>query len=681
MANKLQYETSAYLLQHAHNPVQWYPWGEEALALAKEKDLPILVSIGYAACHWCHVMERESFENEATAAIMNRHFINIKIDREERPDLDHIYMDAVQAITGSGGWPLNVFLTPDAHPFYGGTYFPPVKMYNRSSWNDVLLAINDAWQQKREEVENQAASLVEHIKKSGRFEFSSVLTDNQKNEIFSAKSSALMANQLLTTADKHYGGFGQPPKFLQTFSLYYLLDHYCFYKNEQALSHTEFTIQQMLKGGIYDHLGGGISRYSTDAQWLAPHFEKMLYDNALFLQLLADVYRLTKKEYYRTAILQIVQFLENEMKAPGGGYYAALDADSEGKEGKFYVWSEKQIKMLLGNEAASFCDYYNVSETGNWERENILHITADAKDVAVKYGLTEELFLEKMTRCRQQLLKERNKRIRPATDDKILLGWNALLVTAFCKVGAALCNEEIKQNAQELFEFLEKSFSGNQGELYHTFNAGRAKYPAFADDYAYLIEACIQLQEISGNQDYLHKAAGYTSYIEEYFGDHQDCLFYFTHKEQKDVIIRKTEIYDGATPSINAVMAQNLHYLGTVFDHIPWKERSANMLSVIWEAAKKYPSSFAVWAGLTQKIGAGTTEIAVCGSGFSTLLSELNSYYLPNKVLQSGADEKMPLLKGKISPPEGGYIYVCQSYSCQKPVTNVKEAIELLKFN
>ncbi|MFZ1528646.1 MAG: thioredoxin domain-containing protein [Ferruginibacter sp.] len=681
MPNQLIHETSLYLLQHAHNPVNWYPWGDEALLLAKENDRPILVSIGYAACHWCHVMERESFENEETAAVMNSHFINIKIDREERPDLDHIYMDAVQAISGSGGWPLNVFLTPDAKPFYGGTYFPPVKMYNRSSWTDVLLAINDAWKNRRSEVEEQAASLVNHIKNANSVGLKQNLLKETGDDLFTQYDINLVAKNILANADTALGGFGQPPKFLQTFSTSFLLEHAYFHNNREALAHAEFSLQQMISGGIYDHLAGGISRYSTDARWLVPHFEKMLYDNALLLQTLADAYQLTKKAIYKTAILHMVGFLETEMKHAFGGYFAALDADSEGVEGKFYVWEKSEIEEELGNEAAVFCDYYNVTAAGNWEGKNILHTSRPISEIAAKYGLDEYELDQNLSICRSRLLAKRNKRIRPATDDKILLGWNALLITAYCRAGAALQDDKLKSSAVSLFEFIKNSFIAADGSLCHTYKEGKARYPAFADDYACLIQACIHLQEITGNQEYLYNARQYCGFLVDNYSDENGCFFYFTKSGQKDIIVRKTELYDGASPSANALMAQNLYYLSMVFDNIAWRKRSVAMLAALWEAVKKYPSSFANWAIMAQRLAAGTPEIAITGQFFQPVLAELLSFYAPHKLVQSGVDEKMPLLSGKNSSPEDVYIYVCRQYQCLKPVKTAKEAIELLKFN
>jgi uncharacterized protein YyaL (SSP411 family) len=382
--NRLIKETSPYLLQHAHNPVDWYPWGEEALQKASMEDKPILVSIGYSACHWCHVMERESFEDEVTADIMNKYFVNIKIDREERPDLDHVYMDAVQTITGSGGWPLNVFLTPDAKPFYGGTYFPPVRAFNRMSWKETLYAIHESYRDKREEIESQAENLTRHIVNANSFGISTQEAENTSH-FFSRDDLEIIAKNLLQSADKEWGGFGQAPKFPQTFSIQYLLRHYHFTNDENALKQALLSLDKMMKGGIYDHLGGGFARYSTDAQWLAPHFEKMLYDNALLVGVLAEAYQLTGQEKYAETIKETLGFIQRELTSPKGGFYSALDADSEGVEGKYYVWSKDEINSLLGDDADLFAEVYNISEKGNWEHTNILWLK-EAIEVHAKRG-------------------------------------------------------------------------------------------------------------------------------------------------------------------------------------------------------------------------------------------------------------------------------------------------------
>lgn len=679
--NALINETSPYLLQHAYNPVQWYPWGTEALELAKKKDLPILVSIGYSACHWCHVMERESFEQQETADFMNSHFINIKIDREERPDLDHIYMDAVQAISGSGGWPLNVFLTPDTKPFYGGTYFPPKKAFNRPSWQDVLFSMSEYWKNKREEVEDQANGLLDHLKKTGQISFKSAVGLTGGEEFFSMEKCRGIAGQLLVNADKQDGGFGRAPKFLQTASIQYLLQYAGLsgqveYKDQALLSLTK-----MLRGGIYDQLGGGISRYSTDNEWLLPHFEKMLYDNALFTIALCDAYQLTKDVIYKEGIEATLHFVMTELHHPEGGYYTALDADSEGVEGKFYVWDKAEIETILGEDAALFCDYYNVTQQGNWEGKNILNIKEDKAIVAERFGLTVEKMEKLLTACRNKMLKERNKRIAPGLDDKILLNCNALLLTAFSRAAASLQNDTYKTAAIDLAKFIENTFRDRDKGLFHTYKAGVARYPAFLDDAAFYMEGLIHLQQITGDQQYLWQARRDMEQVIALFSDEDDTLFYYTNKHQDDIIVRKTEVYDGATPSANAVMANNLFYLAIVFDEKDWKQRAEKMLYSLFAAVEKYPGSFAYWAGIYLRQSKGINEIVVSGTNIIVTLAEILKEFIPNLVLQSNTDEatdSMPMLKNKV-PAERTAIYLCRNYSCLAPFFDVNDLLNAIK--
>jgi uncharacterized protein YyaL (SSP411 family) len=681
-SNSLINESSPYLLQHAHNPVNWYPWGEEALSIAKQKDCPILVSIGYSACHWCHVMERESFENEAVAAYMNEHFVNIKIDREERPDLDHIYMDALQAISGNGGWPLNVFLTPDGRPFYGGTYFPPQKAFNRVSWSDVLQSMTSIWKNKRDEVELQADNLIAHIKKSNDFaDVKNLVPATETISFLNKDDCRLMEANIFKTADVADGGFGKAPKFLQTFSLQYLFQYAHLFGDEAAKDHALFTLQKMLNGGIYDQLAGGISRYSTDNQWLAPHFEKMLYDNALFTIVLCDAYQLTRHKEWETGIRNTLQFFMNEMKHPEGGYYTALDADSEGEEGKYYVWQKKEINDLLGKNAPLFCQYFNVKEEGNWEEKNILQITSPADEIAKNHNIPLNEFHLIINEAKQILLEARNKRINPGKDDKILLGCNALMLTAFCKAYAVLQEEKYKTAAIELYEFIEVKFKnkGEEGGFLHTYKNNQARYAAFLDDYAYLIEACIHLQEITSSQQYLRNAKKLTEYVLNKFGDDHSPFLFYTHKDQKDIVVRKIELYDGATPSPNAVMAFNLNYLGIIFDEQSWRLRSIEMLRSVFNAIKKYPTSFSVWAGVYLIQTAGINEIVVTGQHIKKIVNEVLEQYIPNKVLQSNIEEnEMPLLQKK-QYKKDALIYLCRDYSCKEPLTKVSELLNTIK--
>lgn len=676
-SNRLIHESSPYLLQHAHNPVNWYPWGDEALAAAKATNKPILVSIGYAACHWCHVMEKESFEDETTAALMNEHFINIKIDREERPDLDHIYMDAVQAITGSGGWPLNVFLTPDCKPFYGGTYFPPVRAYNRISWKEVLQNISKAFNERADEIETQAETLTNHLKNANLFGANS---PNANHQLFTSENVQLIAEQILKQADTEWGGFGNAPKFPQTFSIQFLLRHYHFTKDETALNQALLSLDKMIHGGIYDQIGGGFSRYSTDAKWLAPHFEKMLYDNALLINVLSEAYQLTKDELYNETIQQTLSFVETELMHPNGGFFSALDADSEGVEGKFYTWSSAEIDTILGAEASLYKSFYGVTEAGNWEHTNILWKPTDIASFAVNEGYSDVASLKKqLIACNKKLLEVRNKRIRPALDDKIILGWNALMITAYCKAYAATLNEHYKTIAVQTMQFLETNFRNvNDSEAwFHTYKNRVAKIPAFLDDYAYLIQAMIHLQEITGNQTYLMNAKTTTLFVIENFSEN-DVFFYYTHQHQTDVILRKKEVYDGATPSGNGVMALNLQYLGIIFNKVTWVERAEKMVVTLSNAITKYPSSFGVWAGFVQQKVNEIKEIVLTGEEIMQSLPLVLNKYVPNKVIQTSAHKNnLPLIENKFIKGENTF-YLCKNYSCSQPLTDLNAFLAIM---
>ena len=678
-SNRLIHETSPYLLQHAHNPVNWYPWGEEALQKAKQEDKPILVSIGYAACHWCHVMERESFEDETTAAIMNRDFINIKIDREERPDLDHIYMDAVQAMTGSGGWPLNVFLTPDARPFYGGTYFPPTRAYNRASWQETLLGVTQAFRDRRNEIEAQASNLTEHLISASSFGIQTV----PGSEIFDRSKIHEISEQLMKQADREWGGFGRAPKFPQSFSILYLLRFYYLSGDKAALEQALLSLDKMIEGGIYDQLGGGFARYSTDTEWLAPHFEKMLYDNALLIMVLTEAYQLTGEPRYKEVISETLDFIQREMMQEQGAFYAALDADSEGVEGKFYVWQPEEVKAVLGAEADLFCSYYDVTEKGNWSEPghgstNILRVKKTMAAFAADMNAEEAIIREKLEKSRRLLLAERAKRVRPQLDDKIILGWNALMNTAISKAFAATGYLAYRELAIRNMNFLLANFKAEKG-YHHTWKAGQAKYPAFLDDYAYLIEALMQLQEITGNRDWLVQARELAHFVQEHFREEGTGFFFYTPDWQEDVILRKKEVYDGATPSGNAVMALNLYRLGILFNLPEWKEQSAQMLAALGNAITRYPTSFGCWACLLQEQISGTNELALVGEGVEKILHDVLNEYIPHRVLMASeqAVDEYPLLAARTTV-SGVSLYRCSNYTCQLPVFSAKELISLI---
>jgi uncharacterized protein YyaL (SSP411 family) len=682
--NKLIHESSPYLLQHAHNPVDWYPWGAEALQKAKDDNKPILVSIGYSACHWCHVMEKESFEDEKIARFMNENFINIKIDREERPDLDHIYMDAVQAMTGSGGWPLHVFLTPGAKPFYGGTYFPPRRAYNRPSWYEVLQSVVQAFSEKRHEIDAQAENLTEHLLQANSF---GLQTEAESESFFHPKQLDEVFRNLLNQADKEWGGFGRAPKFPQPFSIQYLLRYYYLKGNKEALDQALLSLDKMYHGGIYDHVGGGFARYSTDNKWLVPHFEKMLYDNALLIAVLSEAYQLTGNGKYKEVIDETMEFVHRELLHHEGGFFSALDADSEGEEGKYYVWTYEEVKKLLGNDAGIFCEYFDITEKGNWTEnnasetgKNILWIKSPANDFATSKNISAETLQKHIENGKKILLEQRNKRTAPMLDDKIILGWNALMNIACCQAFAATGNELYRQMAVRNMHFLlEKFVTDKPNEFYHTWKNNTAKYPAFLDDYAYLIKALLQLQEITADLQWLLKAREITEFVIEHFSDEQNGFFYFTKSDQPDVIIRKKEVYDGAIPSGNAVMAFNLYQLSRIFHHESWREQARKMVSALGKAVISYPTSFGCWACLLQEIISGTNEIILTGNNFSSLHLELLGHYIPHRIiLIAGNPQTLDPIFSQRPHSELNQLWLCRDNACLPPVATVTELISLI---
>lgn len=672
--NNLINETSPYLLQHAHNPVHWHAWNDETLQKVKAEGKPVLVSIGYSACHWCHVMERESFEDEATAQVMNENFINIKIDREERPDIDHIYMDAVQAIAGNGGWPLNVFLTPDLKPFYGGTYFPPEPAFNRSSWKEVLLAVAAAYKEKRNEITEQAENLTAHLLSANNFRKGNLGADEWQH------ATEKIADNLIKASDKEWGGFGQAPKFPQVFSILFLLRHYYFAGSSEALKNAVLSLDKMLAGGIYDHIGGGFCRYSTDKRWQIPHFEKMLYDNALLVSVYAEAYQLTKNETYATVVQQTVEFVERELTDAEGGFYSALDADSEGVEGKYYTWSKAEIDALLKENAAVFSAAFNITEAGNWEHTNIVWQPETLDRIAGKLDLSKTELQNRLEDSRKILFAERNKRIRPGLDNKILLGWNALFITALCKAYAAIQNERYLEMAKKALVFIERNLVSEENGLLHSWNKKPNKQPAFLDDCASLINAYISLHWSTADVNYLLKASQLVDTVIELFSDEDEVLFYFTSNKQTDVILRKTEIYDGATPSGNALMAFNLAILSVYFDKPGWKKRAEAMVDQMANFILNYPTSFSLWALTLQILVKQPPEIAIVGAGYATILKQVLHEYMPGAVLQASEKENpdWPLVRGKYPDLKQTNIYICQNYSCLKPLTGFEAFKECL---
>ena len=675
-------ETSPYLLQHAHNPVDWYPWGAEALQRALVEDKPILVSIGYSACHWCHVMERESFEDEHIAAIMNRHFINIKVDREERPDLDHIYMDALQTLSGSGGWPLNMFLTPDAKPFYGGTYLPPRPAHNRPSWEQVLVGINSAWEDKRSDIINQAEQLMAHLRNANHFGMQSPTSfEIPFEERFARQHTRLIAENLLKSADLEWGGFGRAPKFPQTFSIQFLLRYHQHTGDEAVLEHALHSLRCMIRGGIHDHIGGGFARYSTDREWLVPHFEKMAYDNALLVTILFDAWQLTGENIFREAAEGILSFVLRELTGVEGGFFSALDADSEDVEGKFYTWSLDEVRQVLGEDAELFSDVYDITEVGNWEHTNIPRLHLDIIAYAREKSIDAGQLSAKMADCREKLLERRSHRLRPLLDDKMLLGWNALMNMAFTRAYAATGDEKYLIVATRNISFLLNAFRSPEGTFYHTWK-GQGRFPAFLDDMASLIRALINLQEITGDGNLLLEAGGLVESVIRDFQDQDSGYFFYTPAQQQDIIFRKKEVYDGAVPSGNALMAKNLHDLGILLGKEEWKTLGIKMVDGLHETVTRYPSSFGVWADFLQDLAEGVLELVVTGPDALRKGRELlHKKLIYNKVIQTAkiSDIRFPLLENRVSENHTRY-FLCKDYACRIPSETLEEFIQLIEL-
>jgi len=671
-SNKLVNESSPYLLQHAHNPVDWFPWCNEAIEKAKKEGKPILVSIGYAACHWCHVMEHESFEDEKVALFMNENFINIKIDREERPDLDNIYMEAVQIMSGSGGWPLNVFLTPDLKPFYGGTYFPPKPAFNRPSWIQLLHGIFNAWVNGKNEIVKQAEDL------TGIIQNRNDLLNNHQLKDSGNKVTNLAYKILEEQFDKIEGGIGNAPKFPSTFNLNFLMQYYFFTRNEMALKQVRLSLDKMMNGGIYDQIGGGFSRYSTDDKWLVPHFEKMLYDNALIISTYCDAYKLTGDKNYLRIIDESLEFVNRELKNSRGGFFSSLDADSEGEEGKYYCWKKADIEDILKSDAELFCKYYNVYEKGNWEGKSILNVKIDIEEFSKSSGKTKEEVEKIISGGKKILLVERAKRIRPALDDKIILNWNALMISAFANATKATGNEAYKNSAVSnlnfLFEVLKDE--AHKGAFHHNHKNGESKNPAFLDDYASFIKACIDVYEITFEFDWLVKAKELVHYVLDHFSDENDVLLFYTPDWQKDVVIRKKEYYDNATASGNSTMAENLYKLGILFDVKDWRDQSINMYSKIQSIAAKFPSSFGNWLLGLNSFDYSFNEITVTGKNAHISGEQLNKKYLPVSILIVAEKNNISLSslndKQFLQTP---IFYLCKNYSCNSPVYSVEDLL------
>jgi uncharacterized protein YyaL (SSP411 family) len=674
MANRLAKEQSPYLLQHAHNPVDWYAWGDEPFERAKLENKPVLVSIGYAACHWCHVMERESFEDEEVAAYMNEHFINIKVDREEHPDVDHLYMDAVQAITGSGGWPLNVFVTPERLPFYGGTYFPPRPAYGRLSWMQLMERMTEVWVNQPGEVDAQTKQMLQYLQQA-----SQVAGKGKAGETWSLESCRQIADNLLRMADKTWGGFGRAPKFPGTMAISFLLEHYHFTKHEDSLKQALLSLDCMIKGGIYDQLGGGFARYSTDEKWLAPHFEKMLYDNALIIVALCDAYSIEKAPHYRAIIEETIAFIERELKEPTGGYYSAIDADSEGVEGKFYTWTWDEWRDIIGEDRL-LEQHFGIGKNGNWEHTNILHIAKDIELFATETSFFKDELKQRIIDTKERLFAVREKRVRPLTDDKSLLSWNALMNLVLSKTATVLQDEKYLRRAEVHMQWMLGNFF-KDGVLQHSWKQGRARISANLDDYAYLIQALLQLASTSENNEWVLHANSLTDDVLKYFSHEDGVFFYYTSTLQNDIPVRKVDMYDGAMPSANAIMAHNLLLLGMCMERTELTERGYKMLSRMYETTVAYPYSFGYWGILLQRYAKGLKTVIATGTEASLMHSRFRQFFMPHAYILTSKKEisDIPILDLKFSASES-LIFVCTIQACLPPERDFESATDLISL-
>ena len=689
MPNRLANETSPYLLQHADNPVDWYPWGDEALERAKAEDKPILLSIGYSACHWCHVMAHESFENEQIAQIMNSAFVCIKVDREERPDVDGIYMAAVQTLTGSGGWPLTVFLTPDGKPFYGGTYFPPEDRGQMPGFPRVLNSMAAAYDDKKAEVLQATSEITGRLAQMSSPQSSS---EPLNDELFLAAFNALARG-----FDWENGGFGQQPKFPQPLVLDVVLRQWARTGASAVLEMVELSLEKMARGGMYDQIGGGFARYSTDAKWLVPHFEKMLYDNALLVSLYSHTFQAAKTgnkgPLYRRVVEETLEFVEREMSHASGGFYSAYDADSEGVEGKFYVWTPEQIDNVLGeSDGRVVRAYYGVEEGGNFEGDSILWLPRDLDEVAAELEMPEDEVLAVVERSRPKLYAERATRVPPGLDDKILVSWNAMMLTAFAEAGAAFDRPEWIERARGNADFLlDNLFDGPR--LLRTWkaasdsNQGSAKIPGYLEDYASLGGALITLYESTFEQRWLDEAKQLSDRMIDLFWDEKSDVFYDTGSDASDLFTRPRDVFDNAIPCGGSSAANFLLRLATHTGDTSYRTAAENTLRSVREYMEKSGSGFGGWLAALDYYLSSPKEIVVMGdsddAATKALLREVHDRYIPNRVI-TGADAPVtpaptPLLEARVLINNAPTAYVCENYACQLPVTDPAELASQLK--
>jgi uncharacterized protein len=690
-ANNLYGESSPYLLQHAHNPVEWYPWGEEALQRARNENKPIFLSIGYSACHWCHVMAHESFEDEEIAKIMNENFINIKVDREERPDIDDIYQRVCQLASGTGGWPLSVFLTPDQKPFYVGTYFPKFARYGMPGFGTILSQLAEAYKAKKQEIDtatNEFLQALEHSAKDVQQSRSVILDRSILDEA---------AVGLLHMCDPVYGGFGQAPKFPNPSNLLFLLRYYDITGLNRYKDFVMFTADKMAAGGIHDQIGGGFARYSTDQRWLVPHFEKMLYDNALLVQVYAELYQISGDEKYLDVVEKTLEYVRREMTSPENGFYSAQDADSEGEEGKFYVWSKQEIFNSLGDEtiASIFCEYYGVGQAGNFEGKNILNIRSTFAELSQRYNRPPEMIKRVINDASSRLFEIREKRIRPGRDDKILTAWNGLMISGFAKGYRVTNNTHYLEIAENTIEFIESRVSRDKGRLFRTFKSGISKLNAYLDDYAFYVNALLDVFELDSNPIYLERATKYTDFMLQHFWDPVNSNLYFTSDDHEQLIVRTKSLYDLAVPSGTSVAASNLLRLYHLTQKNVYLEKAEQIMKAGATSAAENPFGFGQLLSTIYLYVKKPVEITVrttnnIGEGYK-MAKWLNKQFIPNAITviienqsQLSQLQEYPFFKGMNSARanQTDYVVICRNFTCSIPIdslTSLQKQIKSIK--
>ncbi|MDD3079388.1 MAG: thioredoxin domain-containing protein [Paludibacter sp.] len=665
--NRLINASSPYLRQHADNPVDWYEWGTEALQRAKKENKPLIISIGYAACHWCHVMAHQSFSNEQIAAYMNEHFVCIKVDREERPDIDQIYMDAAHVITGRGGWPLNAIALPDGRPFYASTYFPP------DQWLDVLQQLVAVYETDMPRVLRAAESITNGIQ-------SNALSEIGVEQDFTQEWYHESYKQHISKIDFEFGGYSNAPKFMMPVGLEFFLQYHYFTGDTKALEALTISLDAMACGGLNDQIGGGFARYSTDERWLVPHFEKMLYDNAQLISLYSKAYRETKKTFYLETAEKTIAFVERELLDKNGGFYASIDADSEHEEGKFYVWTKAEIEKICGSDADWIMDFYNISEQGNWECRNILHYTTEKKSFAKQQGFTLKEFETKLTEVNQKLFDARSIRTRPATDDKILCSWNALMISAYVEAYKASQKAKYLKKALDTTEFMLNYLFKNDGSLFRVCKDGKVSVEAFLDDYALLAQALIDLYEVTLDKQYLDVCGKLINYMYAHFINESGNMFYYTPNNAKDLIVRKYEYSDNVIPASNSVLAHVLFRYGTLTENEIYLSTAQSMLKLVMDELAEYGSYYANWAILLGRMVYPQKEVVCTGENAVWNALKLQINYIPDCIFAGGEQENLPLLINRIKPPHS-LIYVCRDKTCKLPVENVETALVLIKEN